>query len=94
MPAIGIIGTEVRVTPGDRVWIAFSPENHEFINDRCPFSLRVAGIREEAGQILGVYGQVISGHERYRFDSQPYDPDPPPEHIKKTAYVGPYTAIV
>jgi len=49
---------------------------------------------EEAGQILGVYGQVISGHERYRFDSQPYDPDPPPEHIKKTAYVGPYTAIV
>ena len=66
MPAIAIIGAEVRVTPGDDVQIVLGPGKHEFVDDRSPFSLRVTGIMEDAGKIIGVFGDVISGHERYR----------------------------
>src|SRR5881275_517795 len=66
MPAIAIIGAEVRVTPGDDVQIVLGAGKHEFSDDRSPFSLRVAGIMEDAGNIIGVFGDVISGHERYR----------------------------
>jgi hypothetical protein len=65
MPAIAQIGTEVRVTPGDEVQIVFAAGKHEFADDRSPFSLRVGGVMEEAGEIIGVFGDVISGHQRY-----------------------------
>jgi hypothetical protein len=66
MPAIATIGTEVRVTPDDDVQIIFAPGKQELTRDRSPFSLRVAGILEESGEIVGVFGDVLSGHERYR----------------------------
>jgi hypothetical protein len=66
MPAIADIGTEVRVTPDDEVQIVLGPGKHEFADDRSPFSLRVAGVMEEAGEIIGVFGDVVSGHQRYR----------------------------
>jgi hypothetical protein len=66
MPAIAIIGTEIRVTPSDDVQIVLGPGKHEFTDDRSPFSLRVAGVIKEAGEIIGVFGDVISGHQRYR----------------------------
>jgi hypothetical protein len=62
MPAIATTGTEVRVTPGDDVQIVYAPGKHEFTEDRSPFSVRVAGVMEEAGQVIGVFGDVISGH--------------------------------
>jgi hypothetical protein len=66
MPAIAEIGTEVRVTPGDDVQIVLAPGKHEFTDDRSPFSLRVAGVMEESGEIIGVFGEVVSGHQRYQ----------------------------
>lgn len=66
MPAIGKLGTEVTVTPSDVIQIVLAPGRHEFVDDRSPFSLRIAGTMEEAGKIIGVFGTVTSGHERYR----------------------------
>jgi len=66
MPAIAKIGTEIRVTPDDDVQIVLAPGKHEFTDDRSPFSLRVAGVMEESGEIIGVFGEVVSGHQRYR----------------------------
>src|SRR5690242_8588368 len=66
MPAIAKIGTEVKVTPGDDVQIVFAPGKHEFVDDRSPFYLRVAGVIEESGAVIGVFGEVTSGHQRYR----------------------------
>ena len=66
MPAIATIGTEVKVTPSDDVQIVTAPGKHEFTDDRSPFALRVAGIIEEGGEIIGVFGDVVSGHQRYR----------------------------
>src|SRR5687768_9481011 len=66
MPAIAEVGTEVRVTPGDEVQIVLGPGKHEVTDDRSPFSLRVAGLIEEAGEVIGVFGNVVSGHQRYR----------------------------
>lgn len=66
MPAIATIGTEVRVIPDDDVQVVLGPGKHEFTDDRSPFSLRVSGVMKEAGKIIGVFGDVISGHQRYR----------------------------
>jgi hypothetical protein len=66
MPPIGKIGTVVTVTPDDIIQIVLAPERHEYIDDRSPFCVRVAGIMEEAGETIAVFGDVISGHERYR----------------------------
>jgi hypothetical protein len=66
MPAIGKIGTKVTVTPGDEVQVVFGPGNHEFIDDRSAFSLRVDGTIEDLGEIIGIFGAVISGHQRYQ----------------------------
>ncbi|HZR19781.1 MAG TPA: hypothetical protein VFE51_21020 [Verrucomicrobiae bacterium] len=66
MPAIAEIGTEVRVTPGDDVEIVYAPGKHEFTEDRSSFSVRVAGFIEESGKIVGVFGDVVSGHQRYQ----------------------------
>jgi hypothetical protein len=66
MPPIAKIGTEISVTPEDDVQIISRPGQYEFTSDRSPFSLCVSGLLEEAGRIIGVYGQVIAGHQRYR----------------------------
>ena len=66
MPAIARIGTEVRVTPGDDVQIVYASGKHEFIDDRSCFAVRVAGVIEESGKVIGVFGDVISGHSRYQ----------------------------
>ncbi len=65
MPAIATIGAEVRVTPDDLVQVVRGPGNHEFIDDRSPFSVRVTGIMEDSGAVIGVYGDVTAGHQRY-----------------------------
>jgi hypothetical protein len=65
MPAIATIGAEVRVTPDDLVQVVRGPGSHEFIDDRSPFSIRVTGIMEDSGAVIGVYGNVTAGHQRY-----------------------------
>jgi hypothetical protein len=66
MPAIAEIGTEVRVTPGDDVQIVYAPGKHEFTDDRSYFVVRVAGLIEESGKVIGVFGDVVSGHSIYQ----------------------------
>lgn len=65
MPAIADIDSVVTVIPSDEIQIIFGPGKHEFIDDRSPFSLKVSGVIKEKDKIIGVYGSVISGHERY-----------------------------
>jgi hypothetical protein len=66
MPAIAFIDAVVTVTPSEDVQVVHGPGRHECIDDRGPFALKVSGVIEEKGEIIGVYGDVISGHERYR----------------------------
>ena len=65
MPPIAQIGTKVTVTPAEEVQIIYSPGNHEFVDDRSPFAMMVEGVLKQEGQVVGVYGSVVSGHERY-----------------------------
>ena len=66
MPPIAQVGVEVRVTPDDDVQIVHAPGKYEFTKDRSPFSMRVAGIMEESGEIIGIFGDVVAGPERYQ----------------------------
>jgi len=66
MPPIAHIGTKVTVTPAEEVQIIYSPGNHEFVDDRSPFEMMVDGLLKQGGEVVGVYGPVVSGHERYR----------------------------
>ena len=66
MPVIAHIGSVVTVTPSDEIQVVSGPGKHEFIADRSPFAMKVSGFIEEKGKIIGVYGDVVSGHERYR----------------------------
>lgn len=66
MPVIAHIGSVVTVTPSDEIQVVSGPGKHEFIADRSPFAMKVSGLIEEKGKIVGVYGDVVSGHERYR----------------------------
>jgi len=65
MPAIAEVGSVVTVTPLDEVQVIHGPGNHEYVADRSPFSLKVRGLIEDKGEIVGVYGDVITGHQRY-----------------------------
>ena len=65
MPPIAKLGTEIIVTPEDDVQIISKPGQYEFTKDRSPLSVCVTGLIEETGRIIGVYGDVISGHQRY-----------------------------
>src|SRR2546422_696053 len=67
MPAIAQIGITVLVTPQDDVQIVSGPGEFEFVfvDDRSPFSVRVEGILSDAGEIVGVVGEVTKGHVRY-----------------------------
>jgi hypothetical protein len=66
MPAIAAIGAEVIVTPEDDVQIVLARGKHEFVSDRSAFSLRVDGVMEESGEVIGVFGKVTRGHARYQ----------------------------
>ena len=65
MPPIAKIGSVVEVKPSDEIQIVFGPQLYEFVNDRTPFSMRVEGLIQEKEKVIGVFGPVISGHERY-----------------------------
>ena len=65
MPPIGEIGTTVTVTPGDEIAVVRGPDDCEYVDDRSPFSLVVSGTVEDRGQLVGMYGKVVSGHQRY-----------------------------
>jgi hypothetical protein len=66
MPPISNLGTIVTVTPAEELQIAIGPSHSEFVNDLAPFSMCVAGtIRDDSG-IVGVYGPVTGGAERYQ----------------------------
>ena len=65
MPPIAQRDSMVTVTPGDDLQIITSPDHCEFVDDRSPFTVKVRDILEEAGQIIGVSGPVISGPPRY-----------------------------
>ena len=65
MPAIATLGSMVTVTPLDDIQVLHGPGNYEMINDLSPFRMTVLGLIEDRGEIVGVYGNVISGHARY-----------------------------
>ena len=62
---IATVGTLIEVTPADEIQIVRGKGNHEFVDDREPFTLRVEEVLREDGAIIGVVGPVISGPRRY-----------------------------
>lgn len=62
---IASIGIVVKVTPGDEVQIVRGKGDHEFVEDRSPFRVRVSEILREQGVLIGVSGPVVDGHPRY-----------------------------
>ncbi|HEX3624944.1 MAG TPA: hypothetical protein VH280_05885 [Verrucomicrobiae bacterium] len=66
MPSIAQIGSVVTVTPSEDIQIVHGQGRYEFINDPSPFALKISGAIEENGRVVGVYGETISGHERYK----------------------------
>jgi hypothetical protein len=65
MPAIAQIGSVVTVTPSEDVQAIYGPGKDECLQDRSAFAVKVSSLIEENGEIIGVSGPVISGHERY-----------------------------
>ena len=63
--SIGSIGVQVRVTPGDVIQLIRRKGDHEFIDDRTPFVMRVENALWEDGRLIGVFGPVIAGPSRY-----------------------------
>jgi hypothetical protein len=63
---IASIGIVVKVTPGDEVQIVRGKGDHEFVEDRSPFRVRVSEILREEGVLIGVSGPVVDGHPRYQ----------------------------
>ena len=53
------------MTPLDDIQVIHGPGNYEVINDRSPFRMMVLGLLEDHREIVGVHGNVISGHARY-----------------------------
>ena len=62
---IATIGAVVRVTPRDDVQIIQGENDHEFVDDKTPFRVKVEGIIWEEGALIGVFGPVIDGHSGY-----------------------------
>ena len=62
---IATLGTIIEVTPGDEIQIVRGKGDHEFVDDREPFKVRVEEVLREDGAIIGVVGPVISGPSRY-----------------------------
>lgn len=66
MPPIAQLGATVTVAPSDEIQVVTGPDESEFINDLTPFSIRVTGTIREDSNIIGVFGPVSGGAERYR----------------------------
>ena len=62
---IATINAVLTVTPQDLLQIVRGKGDHEFIDDRTPFTMRVSDIMRESGVIIGVFGPVIDGPSRY-----------------------------
>jgi hypothetical protein len=62
---IATIGVLLTVSPGDALQIVSARDEYEIVDDRSPFTLRVAEILHEDGTIIGVAGPIIDGHPRY-----------------------------
>lgn len=56
----------MRVTPGDELQIVRGKGDHEFVDDRSPFRVRVSEVLRENGVVIGVTGPVVDGHPRYQ----------------------------
>lgn len=65
MKNLADIGSLVRVTPQDDIWVKNPSEKTEYIDDRTPFFMIVDGRLEDGHMFYGVYGKVTSGPERY-----------------------------
>ncbi|MDF1741192.1 MAG: hypothetical protein P1U86_18670 [Verrucomicrobiales bacterium] len=65
MPAIGEVGTEITVTPYEGVQMVKGPGVSEDVDDPTPFCLRVEGTLIESEKVIGVFGPVIAGPDRY-----------------------------
>ncbi len=66
MPAIAVIGALLEVTPQDEIWINTGAQACERVRDFSPFQMRVAGLIEDHGGLIGVFGPVVSGALRYQ----------------------------
>ena len=66
MPPISQIGTIITVTPSDELQVVTGPGDSGFIDDPTPFSLSVTGTICEDKKIVGVFGPIINGAERYQ----------------------------
>ncbi len=62
---IATINAVLTVTPHDELQIVRGKDDHEFVNDRTPFMVRVSHILREDDAIIGVIGPVIGGPSRY-----------------------------
>ena len=65
MPPIAQIGTLVTVTPSDDIQIVYGTGQSDIVDDRRPFSMRVAGVIRQDDRIIGVFGPTTAGSERY-----------------------------
>jgi hypothetical protein len=63
--SIATINTVLTVKPQDLIQILRGKDNHEFVDDKTPFKMRVAEIMRERGTVIGVVGPVIDGPSRY-----------------------------
>src|SRR6266446_6544325 len=66
MPPISQLGAMLTVTPSDEIQVVIGPGNSQFIDDPTPFSVRVTGAIREDTKIIGVFGPITGGAERYR----------------------------
>ncbi len=66
MPPISHLGAIITVTPSDEIQVVTGPGDFKFINDLTPFLVRVTGAIREDTRIVGVFGPVTGGAERYQ----------------------------
>ena len=66
MPPISQLGAILTITPSDEIQVVTGPGDSEFIDDPTPFSIRVTGAIREDTKIIGVFGPITAGAERYR----------------------------
>ncbi len=65
MKSLAEIGQIIQINPWDEIHCYFEEKQMEVISDRSSFRFMVEG-RLEDGQIFyGLWGPIVSGHERY-----------------------------
>jgi hypothetical protein len=66
MNTLASIGTRIRVTPWDTIYVQMTEEDPGiYINDPTPFEFIVEGMLEDGQLFYGLFGPVVSGPERY-----------------------------